>query len=135
MKLQKAVKRETARIALGVAVFTVLENIIYFLLGIWNTTVLGGSLVGAVLAIGNFFALALTVQAAAATGDEKRSKLKMQFSYSVRMLVVLLALIAVFAVPFLDGVSAIFPLLFPRLTIMAMQVMGVYKPEKQQARD
>ena len=51
------------------------------------------------------------------------------------MLVVLLALIAVFAVPFLDGVSAIFPLLFPRLTIVAMQVMGVYKPEKQQARD
>ena len=72
MKLQKAVKRETAHIALGVAVFTVLENIIYFLLGIWNTTVLGGSLVGAVLAIVNFFALALTVQAAAATGDEKR---------------------------------------------------------------
>ena len=133
MKLQKAVKRETAHIALGVAVFTVLENIIYFLLGIWNTTVLGGSLVGAVLAIVNFFAF--TVQAAAATGDEKRSKLKMQFSYSVRMLVVLLALIGVFAVPFLDGVSAIFPLLFPRLTIVAMQVMGVYKPEKQQARD
>ena len=64
MKLQKAVKRETAHIALGVAVFTVLENIIYFLLGIWNTTVLGGSLVGAVLSIVNFFALALTVQAA-----------------------------------------------------------------------
>ena len=131
MKIQKAVKRETLHIALWVAGFTALENIIYLLIGLWSTSVLAGSLAGAVLAVGNFFALALTVQAAAATGDEKRSKLKMQFSYSVRMLVVLLALIAVFAAPFFDGIAAIFPLLFPRLTIVVMQVLGFYKPEKQ----
>ena len=101
MKIQKAVKRETLHIALGVAGFTALENIIYLLIGLWSTSVLAGSLAGAVLAVGNFFALALTVQAAAATCDEKRSKLKMQFSYSVRMLVVLLALIAVFLCRFL----------------------------------
>lgn len=131
MKIQKAVKRETLHIALGVAGFTALENVIYLLLGLWSTSVLGGSLVGALLAVGNFFALALTVQAAASTGDEKRSKLKMQFSYSVRMLVVLLALIAVFAAPPLDGIAAVFPLLFPRLTIVVMQLLGFYKPEKQ----
>lgn len=131
MKIQKAVKRETLHIALGVVGFTALENVIYLLIGLWSTSVLAGSLVGAVLAVANFFALALTVQAAASTGDEKRSKLKMQFSYSVRMLVVLLALIAVFAAPFLDGIAAVFPLLFPRLTIVVMQVLGFYKPEKQ----
>ena len=130
MKLQQAVKRETAHIALGTAAFTAVENACFALAGRWDAAVLAGSVLGAAIAVGNFFVLALTVQAAAATGDEKRSKLKVQFSYSLRMLVILLALVAGFALPWFNGVAMVIPLLFPRLTIFLMQLTGAYKPDK-----
>lgn len=130
MKLQDAVKKEVFHIALGTAIVFGLENIVYLVIKQWSGAVLAGSILGSVLAFVNFLILALTVQNIAATSDEKRARLKMQFSYSMRMLMILVGLIIAFALPFFDGISAIFPLLAPRLTIFAMQILGLYRPQE-----
>lgn len=131
MKLHQAVKKETLHMIIGIAVLTVLENIVFVLLAKWTVQVLAGSVWSASLMAGNFFALALTVQAATDAEDEKRARLKMQFSYSMRMLVLLAGLVLAFASPVFDGIAALPPLLFPRLTIFVMQLMGLYQPKKE----
>ena len=65
MKVQAAVKRETGKIAAGVAVLSVLMVAVYLIIGRFSLPVLWGTLLGAAFAIGNFFLMALTVQQAA----------------------------------------------------------------------
>ena len=62
--------------------------------------------------------------------NEERGRKLMQFSYSMRMLVMALWLILAVSMPFLHWVAAALPLLFPRLTIAVMQLTGVYKKEQ-----
>ena len=66
------------------------------------------------------------VQKAAA--DPARSKQIVQFSYSMRMLGMVVVLILGFTVPWLHWLAVLLPQLFPRVTIGAMQAMGMYKP-------
>lgn len=65
MKIQPAVKKETGIIAAGVVVLTAIMVAIFLVTGHFDMTVLWGALLGACLAIGNFFLLGLGVQAAA----------------------------------------------------------------------
>ncbi len=130
MKLQEAVARETIRITLGTLILAVIMNIVFLILGQWDITVLLGTLVGCGVAVGNFFLLALTVQKIADKPDtEKRNKLKLQLSYSLRMLA-LIAIVAVgINIDYFMWVAVILPVFFPRITIAAMQIMGIYKPD------
>ncbi|MBQ4436968.1 MAG: hypothetical protein II879_12870 [Clostridia bacterium] len=143
MKVQPAVRQETARIALGTGILTVLMIAVFLIIGRFDWTVLTGALLGWAAAVGNFFLMALTVQKAAddmkpietpetADGDEdsdadekelplsedaKRGKQRMQLSYTLRMLG--LAVIAILGVtlPWFQSVAVLVPLLFPRLVI------------------
>ncbi len=130
MKLQEATKRETLHIAVGVLVFSGIMNAVFALLGKWDLTVLWGSLLGGGFAVLNFFLLALSVQKLAAETDEKKGRAWMQMSYSSRMLATVIVGIIGVNVPCFHWVAVLIPLLFPRITILAMQVLGMYKPEK-----
>ena len=145
MKVQPAVRQETARIALGTGILTVLMIAVFMIIGRFDWTVLTGALLGWAAAVGNFFLMALTVQKAAddmkpietpeaetADGDEetdedekeqplsedaKRGKQRVQLSYTLRMLG--LGVIAILGVtlPWFQSVAVLVPLLFPRLVI------------------
>jgi len=65
MKIDPAVRKETGIIACGVVVMTALMVGIFALAGYFDMTVLWGAVLGAALAIGNFFLMGLGVQAAA----------------------------------------------------------------------
>ena len=78
-----------------------------------------------------FFALGLSVQKAAAKPD--KAKQIMQLSYSMRMLVMALCVILAMATPAFHWVAAVLPLIFPRVTIGIMQIMGKYKPARKEA--
>ncbi len=133
MKLQKAVIKETLHIAFGVLALAAIMNIIFLIFGYWQLPVLFGSLLGSFLAIVNFFALAVTVQQIAnSPQDEKRGKLKLQFSYSVRMFLIIVILIIAIQFDVFNWLATAIPLLFPRITILVMQLSGMYKPDKQQ---
>ena len=132
MQVQQATRRETLHIALGVLAFSAVMELVFFVIGRWETGVLWGNLLGGGFAIGNFFFLGLTVQAIAGESDEKRARLKLQGSYSLRMLLTLGVIVLAVKAPIFVWPAAVIPLLFPRLTILAMQMMGLYKPDTSQ---
>ncbi len=124
MKIQKAVRDETAHIALGVLVLSLVMQGIFLVLGQWDYTVVLGNLLGGGYAILNFFVLGLTVQKVAGDGDEKRGKNLMQFSYSARMFVTMMVALLGMMAPVFHWVAVVAPLLFPRVTIFVMGLMG-----------
>lgn len=133
MKIAPAVKKETGHIALGTAIGVVLILIGFFVFKQFNSGVLVSAIIGGVVAVLNFFILGLTVQKIANGESEERGRKWMQFSYNMRMLVMVIWLIVALAVPFFNWVAALLPLLMPRLTIAVMQVTGIYKkPESEQ---
>ena len=89
MKIQEATKRETLHIAAGTLAFSAVMNGVFALLGRWDLTVLWGTLLGGGFAVLNFFLLGLTVQKMAGDPNEKKGKLVLQLSYSLRMLATL----------------------------------------------
>ena len=131
MKPQQAVIKETKHIALGTAVLCAAMLAVYIVIGKFQWTVLTGALLGYAVAVGNFFALGMSVQKAAA--QPEKAKQIMQLSYSARMLAMALCVILAMATPVFEWVTAVLPLIFPRVTIGVMQIMGKYKPARKEA--
>ncbi len=129
MKLQPAVKKETAHIAVGTAAGVAVMLAVFALIGRADWGVVVSGLLGGVLAVANFLLLGVTVQRVANQSDEGRGRKMMQFSYNMRMLLLVLWLILAVAVPFFNWVAAMIPLLLPRLTIAVMQLTGHYKKD------
>ncbi len=141
MTIQPAVKQETKKIAAGVAVLSTLMIAVFLLLGKFNWSVLLGAAIGSAAAIGNFFLMALSVQKAAdrmpplppqnetGDGEEEENKeqplseeainarKRMQFSYTMRMLMLAAIAIAAVLLPFVNSYAALIPMLFPRIVI------------------
>ena len=124
MKLQPAVKKETTHIAVGTAAGVAVMLAVFALIGRADWGVVVSGLLGGVLAVANFLLLGVTVQRVANQSDEGRGRKMMQFSYNMRMLLLVLWLILAVAVPFFNWVAAMIPLLLPRLTIAVMQLTG-----------
>ena len=144
MRIQPAVRRETAKIALGTGILTVLMIAVFLILRRFDWTVLTGALLGYVAAVGNFFLMALTVQKAAdemkplptpentdtaeedgeaeeqdqpLSEDAKRGKRRIQVSYILRMLGMAGIAILGVALPCFHPVATLLPMLFPRIVI------------------
>lgn len=132
MKIQQATKRETLHIALGTLGFSAVMNLVFLCLKRWDSTVLWGTLLGGGFAVLNFFLLGLTVQKIAADPNEKRGKMTMQLSYSLRMLFTLFIAVLAIKLPQVSWPAAVIALFFPRLTILSMQLLGMYKPASKE---
>lgn len=130
MKLQPAVKKELFHITVGTIVLGAVMNIIFLLIGKWDMPVLYGCLMGCAWAIINFLLLGISVQLATAESSESRSKLKLQLSYSLRMIGTIIIVVLGVKLSCFSWISTVIPLLFPRLTIAIMQLLGMYKPDK-----
>ena len=129
-KIAPAVKKETTHIALGTSIGVVIMLIVFAVLHRFNAGVLVSALIGGALAVINFFMLGITVQKISDGQSTERGRKWMQFSYNMRMLVMVVWLIIAITVPFLNWVAAAVPMLMPRLTIGVMQITGMYKKEK-----
>ena len=132
MKLQKAVLREITHILLGSMLCAAAQLGIFALLGRLDASVWWGTLTGAAFSVANFVLLGFTVQRAA--GNSQKAKLIAQFSYSVRMLLTCAVAVIGFKVAALDGVATAISLFFPRITILAMQLLGYYKPQPKEEK-
>ena len=132
MKLSPGVKQETLHIAEGTAVGVVLMLAVFALLHKLSLWVVFSGVLGGILAVLNFFLLGLTVQKVAQGEDEGRGRKWMQFSYNVRMLLLVVWLIVAISVPALNWVAALIPLLMPRVTIALMQLTGHYKAQQRE---
>lgn len=121
MRSQKIALKETAFIAAGVAACVGVMLLIYYLLGRLDRSVLLGGLVGGVLAVGNFFFLAVFATLAAdkaeqqdVTGGQKL----VQSAYLIRLLVLAVVLFACAKSGYVNVLALVLPLAFVRPTIM-----------------
>lgn len=122
--VQPAVKKETKKVAASTIIgvflmwigFAVLHFIFPEKVPLDYTVFLGG-IGGGIIAVLNFFWMGLTVQKVAATDDEEMARMRMKASYSRRMMLQILWIIAVAVAPCFALVAGLLPLLFPGIGI------------------
>ena len=129
MKISEAVRKETGHIAVGVIVGSAAMIGVFALLHRLDYTVVLGALLGSVFSILNFLLMGLAVQRAMDHPD--RAELMVKQSYSRRMLLMAIVMIVGFAAPCFHVVAVVIPFLLPRLTILVMQLTGMYQPQKK----
>lgn len=128
---QETVLRETKRIAVGVFSMLAIMLVVYAALGRFSLAVVLGGLIGALYAVLNFLLLGMTVQKVSEMreGNEELARMQMKSSYNMRMVIMILLIVVAFALPFVDGLACMIPMLFPRLTILVLQLTGKIKDE------
>lgn len=140
MKIQPAVKTETGRIALGTGIGVFIMFFVFFVLHMvvpqdapfnlavpFDYKVILGGIGGFLVAVGNFFWMAITVQKVASMEDEKQARSTMGVSYRYRTLLQLLWVILAIVVPVFNLVAGIVPLFIPSLVI---KLRGIFSAGK-----
>lgn len=134
-RLQPAVKKETKNVFFYTLIGCVIMIAAVFVLHKWfwpelfpfNYTVFIGAAGGLIIAVLNFFLMALTVQAVTAEEDDKNATEIMKKSFRKRKALQLLWCVAAFAVPAIFWPAGILPLLFPSAGI---KIKGIIEQKK-----
>lgn len=140
MKPDKAVLRETARVAAGVFLLVALMLAVYAIAGKFSLKALLGGVYTGALTVVNFFVMGLTVQGVTDRAAEKERteqeiadlsiemKNRMKLSYNLRMIALFALLVLGLAVFRFDPIATILPVLFPTLVIRILQIMEARRP-------
>ena len=117
MESRKYVFRETARVAIDVAVCVAAMIGIFALLGQFSREVVLGGIVGGLVAVGNFFFMAVGVTLAADKAenqDVKAGKALVSSSYTIRLIVMAVVLFAAAKSGYCNVFALVIPLVFVR---------------------
>lgn len=119
---RKIVWKETAIVAVGVAICTALMVGIFALLGYFDMSVLLGGLVGATIAVVNFLVLAIVATLAADKAEQQDvagGQKLIKASYPVRLLVLAVVLFACAKSGVFNVIALVLPMVFvrPALTL------------------
>ena len=117
MDSKKIVFQETKIVAIGVAICTGLMMVVFGLLGYFDTSVLLGGIVGALLATGNFFFMAVGTSLAADKAEQqdvKGGKLLIRNSYMLRLALLFVLLFACAKSGLFNLFALVLPLIFVR---------------------
>ena len=129
MKFHAASKKEIKNMTGGMLLCLVGMLSVFFLLsrfgiGKLDHRVLLGGTLGTGVAVANFAAMCLTLQTAAGTENKSRRQAKLQLSYSCRLIFQAAWVAAAFLLPWIHGVAAALPLLFPTVVILIRRRAG-----------
>ena len=137
MKPDRAVLRETARVAVGVFALVGVMLVVYAIIGRLSAKVALGGVYTGLLTVVNFFVMGLTVQGVTDRAAEKERteqelaeltiemKNRMKLSYNLRMIALFgLMVLGIAALKF-DPLATILPVLFPTIVIRILQIMDV----------
>ena len=133
MDSRKIVYRETGIVAIGQAICLALMYAVFALLGYFDNTVLLGGIIGTVLAIGNFFFMAVGASLAAdkaVSQDVKGGTALMKGSYMLRLLVIFLILFACVKSGLCNAFASVLPLVFVRPIITVAEFFRKSGEEK-----
>ena len=122
MNSKNIVWKETGIVAAGVLICTAVMIGVFAMLGKFDTSVLLGGAVGALLAVGNFFFMAVGIILAADKAQKQEvnaGKLLARNSYLIRLLVLAVLLFACAKSGLFNLFALVLPLIFvrPSLTI------------------
>ena len=126
VKIDKVVLKETKYIATFVAIFSVLMQAVFLIIGKWDYTVLLGNLWGATVAVGNFFVMGLYVQKAVSQ-EEKEAKQTIKASQSMRFAAMVLLTGIGVVTPFFNWIAVVVPLVFPSVAIYLRPIIDKNK--------
>ena len=127
MNERKELLRQTAVVALGEALGVAAMIGIFALLGNFDMRVLLGGLVGGLVAIGNFFVMAMGVYIAADKAknqDVKGGQAAIKGSYTLRLIVMAVVLVAFAKSGICNVIALVVPLLFVRPALMVAEFFG-----------
>ena len=116
--------RKTLTVALGQVICIGAICGVYALLGRFDTTVLLGSIVGAVLAVVNFFLMAVAVDRAADQAVDqnvKGGKATIRLSYTVRLVAIFVTLFAFAMSGLCNALAMVLPMVLVRPIIMVTE--------------
>lgn len=120
MDSRKIVYKETLSVLIGEMILVGVMFGVFALLKALDQKVLLGGLAGGLLAVGNFFFMAIGTSLAADKAEAQNVKggqALIQTSYLVRMIVLAVLLFACAKSGYFNLYSLVIPLLFPRLSI------------------
>jgi len=121
-RISPAVKKETAYVAVWVAVAILPVQAVFLICRWWDWTVLWGSLLGSATAVGNTLLVGLMVQKAV-TQAEKQAKNTVRFSQGGRLLMQGAVLVLAAVLPRVFNIwAAAIPLLIPRIAVSFRQL-------------
>jgi len=131
-EIAPAVKKETKRVAMITIVCVAAEIAVFAILHFaavpekvpFDYRVILGAICGGAVAVLNFFLMGLTVQKVSATEDETAARARMKTSYTQRMLLQIVWLVAAIAAPCFFAVAGIIPLLFPSFGLKLLSILG-----------
>lgn len=137
--IQPAVKLETKHVAIYTAIGTVLMWAALLLLSLYfkdeiprDYRLYLGGIGGGIVAVANFFMMALTVQKIASTEDEALARNLMKASFSRRMLIQAIWIVTAIVAPCFFWAAGILPLLFPSFGIKIKGIIDFKKNNKRQ---
>lgn len=117
---RRVVLQETGKIAVGEAICVAVMVAVFALLGRYSLQVLLGGIAGGILAILNFFFMAVAASQAmdkAAQQDVKGGQKQIKLNYSLRMIVLFVILFALVKSGACNALASVLPLFFVRITI------------------
>lgn len=120
MDERKELLQQTGIVALGEALGVAAMIGIFALLGKFDMRVLWGGLVGGLVAIGNFFVMAMGVYIAADKAknqDVKGGQAAIKGSYTLRLIVMAVVLVAFAKSGICNVIALVIPLVFVRFTL------------------
>ncbi len=138
-KPDKAVREQTARVALGVAAMVALMLIVYAVIGRFSLSVALGGVYSGLLGILNFFIMGMMVQSVTERMAEKerteqeiadmsvQMQNRMKLSYNMRMIGLFALLVLGIAVFKFDALATILPSVFPSIVIRILQIAAAKK--------
>lgn len=124
MESRRVVLHETGIIAIGEAVCLALMLGIFALAGHFSRAVLLGGAIGALLAILNFFFMAMGASMAAdkaVNQDVKGGQAQIKLSYTLRMIAIFAILFVCVKSGLCNALSSVLPLIFVRPIIMVAE--------------
>ena len=134
MRLEPEVKKEIKYMTVGCAVCAVLVFAGFIIFDGFTLSLLFGVAVGYLLAIGNFYFMAVGMTIAMDTGEEFAAKKKLRVSYILRTVVVLGVLVGAILLSQNTGIINWIPVaagvFYVRIVIAAKSVINYYKLKK-----
>ena len=119
--MDDSIKKDIKGIIGGSVVLSALMCAVYALIGRYTPGVLFGAILAMIFITINYLYLASAVTKALDMGEAGARYI--QRSYGMRMLLHIACGVLAYALPFVDTLAGIIPLLFPRLAIYATQMI------------
>lgn len=124
MNTKQFVLRETGMLAIGVALCAGITVGVFAIIGYYNTTVLLGAVIGWLMAVANFFLMAVAAEAAAdraVSDDVKGGKALIKTSQNMRLFGMFIVIIVLAKTGVCNPIAMVVPLLLARPVLMVVE--------------